>query len=299
MSNELSTELVFDVEYTPSTINITNEDQLALLINATVQKYDNLIFKDSDIADAKKARTDLKRIFNLIDDKRKEVKRDFNEPLISFEEKIKEYSNEIRVVTNKIDSQIKGFEEKTKQMRKEIILAEIIEQANNYGLEVSEIELKSSWLNSTSFTAKNKLTKKIEQEILAECIEMKQRKEAQVQNKKLVESYAKANKLEPNPWVLLIDEGLTAANIFPKIDEAAKQILEQEQKELEKAEEEIKKVTPVKTSVEVHKELHAEKIEDEPIYSFTLKITGTAKQISVIKKTIEELGVDYEAEMAE
>ncbi len=54
MTNELSTELLFDVEYTPSTINITNEDQLALLIDATVQKYDNLIFKETDIADAKK-----------------------------------------------------------------------------------------------------------------------------------------------------------------------------------------------------------------------------------------------------
>ncbi|MDY5177819.1 DUF1351 domain-containing protein, partial [Lactococcus lactis] len=73
MTNELSTELLFDVEYTPSTINITNEDQLALLIDATVQKYDNLIFKETDIADAKKARRDLNRIFTLIDDKRKEV----------------------------------------------------------------------------------------------------------------------------------------------------------------------------------------------------------------------------------
>ncbi|HFD6470309.1 TPA: DUF1351 domain-containing protein [Enterococcus faecium] len=299
MTNELSTELLFDVEYTPSIINITNEDQLALLINATVQKYDNLIFKESDIADAKKARKELKRIFTLIDDKRKEVKKDFNEPLKSFEEKIKEYSTEIQMVSNKIDSQIKEFEEKTKENRKTIVLAELTEQATNYGLEVSEIELKSSWLNSSNFTAKNKLTKKIEQEILAECIEIKQRKDAREQNKKLVESYAKANKLEPQSWVMLIDEGLTAANIFPKIDVAAKEVLDQEQRELEKEEAEIKQDLPNKTAVEVHKELHAEESADEPTYSFTLNITGTAKQISIIKKTIEDLGVKYQVEMNE
>lgn len=299
MTNELSTELLFDVEYTPSIINITNEDQLALLINATVQKYDNLIFKESDIADAKKARKELKRIFTLIDDKRKEVKKDFNEPLKSFEEKIKEYSTEIQMVSNKIDSQIKEFEDKTKEDRKVIVLAELTEQATNYGLKVSEIELKSSWLNSSNFTAKNKLTKKIEQEILAECIEIKQRKDIREQNKKLVESYAKANKLEPHSWVMLIYEGLTAANIFPKIDAAAKEVLEQEQRELEKAEAEIKQALPKKTAVEVHKELHAEESEDEPSYSFTLNITGTAKQISIIKKTIEDLGVKYQVEMDE
>ncbi|WP_430596597.1 DUF1351 domain-containing protein [Enterococcus sp. DIV0175] len=302
MTTELSTELLFDVAYTPSTISIVNEDQLSVLIDATVKKYDNLIFKESDIKDAKKARTELNNIFTLIDDKRKEVKKEFNEPLKNFEEKIKEYSQEIKQVSSKIDSQIKDFENKEKESRREIVLAELTEQANNYGLDPLEISLNPKWLNATNFTTKNNLTKKVEQEILATCIELKQKKDAVEQNKKLVESYAKANKLEPRAWMTLVDEGLTAPAIFKKIDATAKEILQQEQEELKNAEVEIKQAVEPKTAVEVQKELHeniSEKSLDEQLYSFTLKIEGTAKQISIIKKTIEDLHVGYTVEMEE
>ncbi|MDK4351203.1 DUF1351 domain-containing protein [Enterococcus thailandicus] len=302
MATELSTELLFDVAYTPSTISIVNEDQLSVLIDATVKKYDNLIFKESDIKDAKKARKELNNIFSLIDDKRKEVKKEFNEPLDNFEEKIKEYSQEIKQVSNKIDSQIKDFENKEKESRREIVLAELTEQANNYGLDPSEIELNPKWLNATNFTAKNNLTKKVEQEILATCIELKQKKDSLEQNKKLVESYAKANKLEPQSWMALVEEGLTAPVIFKKIDATAKEMLQQEQEKLEQSEIVIKQAVKTKTAVEAQKELHAELAKEkteEQIYSFTLKIEGTAKQISIIKKTIEDLHVDYTVEMEE
>lgn len=96
MSNELSTEVIFDVNYQPSVIEIVNEDQLANLINATVERFENLIFKEEDISDAKKARAELNRIFDLIDSKRIEVKKQFSEPLTEFEKQIKAYSNEIK-----------------------------------------------------------------------------------------------------------------------------------------------------------------------------------------------------------
>ena len=84
MENELSTEVIFDVNYQPSVIEIVNEDQLATLINATVQRFEGLIFKEDDIADAKKARTELNRIFDLIDSKLKEVKKQERAEFIRF-----------------------------------------------------------------------------------------------------------------------------------------------------------------------------------------------------------------------
>lgn len=161
MSNELSTEVIFDVNYQPSVIEIINEDQLANLINATVKRFENLIFKEEDIADAKKARAELNRIFDLIDSKRKEVKKEFSEPLTTFENQIKIYSDEIKLVSKGIADQIKEFEAKTKEERKTIVLAFIKKQASKAEIEPNEISLQSNWLNASSFTAKNNLTKKL------------------------------------------------------------------------------------------------------------------------------------------
>lgn len=293
MSNELSTEVIFDVNYQPSVIEIVNEDQLANLIDATVKRFENLIFKEEDIADAKKARAELNRIFDLIDSKRIEVKKEFSEPLAAFEKQIKAYSDEIKLASKGIDDQIKEFEAKTKEERKTIVLAFIKKQASKAEIEPNEISLQSNWLNASSFTAKNNLTKKIEEEIISECTAIKQEKENYEQQKSLVESYVKAYGLESMAWISLIDEGLTAAQIFPKIDQAVKELREKEEKEIEKTEKQIKQTATPERAVGTPQEIDT----DEPKYSFSLNITGTAKQLSVIKQTIESLGVEYSVEM--
>ncbi|EMF0097239.1 DUF1351 domain-containing protein [Enterococcus hirae] len=295
MENELSTEVIFDVNYQPSVIEIVNEDQLATLINATVQRFEGLIFKEDDIADAKKARTELNRIFDLIDSKRKEVKKQFSEPLVAFESQIKGYSDEIKRMSKNINDQIREFEAKKKEEYKTIVLAYLEKQAQKHGVDTNQITLRSNWLNSTSFTAKNKLTKKIEEEIIAECIAVKQQKENIEQQKILVESYVKAYGLDPFSWISLVDEGLTAAQIFPKIDQAVKELREKEAKELEIAEQEIKQTVNEETNVESLQEL----LTKEQTFSFTLHITGTAKQLSIIKNTIEKLNVEYKVETEE
>ena len=295
MENELSTEVIFDVNYQPSVIEIVNEDQLATLINATVQRFEGLIFKEDDIADAKKARTELNRIFDLIDSKRKEVKKQFSEPLVAFESQIKGYSDEIKRMSKNINDQIREFEAKKKEEYKTIVLAYLEKQAQKHGVDTNQITLRSNWLNSTSFTAKNKLTKKIEEEIIAECIAVKQQKENIEQQKILVESYVKAYGLDPFSWISLVDEGLTAAQIFTKIDQAVKELREKEAQELEITEQEIKQTVNEETNVESLQEL----LTEEQTFSFTLHITGTAKQLSIIKNTIEKLNVEYKVETEE
>lgn len=292
MSNELSTEVIFDVNYQPSVIEIVNEEQLANLINATVERFKNLIFKEEDISHAKKTRAELNRIFDLIDSKRIEVKKQFSEPFTEFEKQIKVYSNEIKEASKGIDEQIKEFEARTKEERKKIVLAFVEKQAKKFGIEPNGINLQSKWLNATSFTAKNNLTKKIEEEIIAECTAIKEEKENYEQQKALVESYVKAYGLEPMAWITLIDEGLNAAQIFPKIDQAVKELREKEEKELEKTEKQIKQTATPERTVGIPQEID----NDEPKYSFTLNITGTAKELSVIKQTVESLGVEYSVE---
>ena len=105
----------------------------------------------------------------------------------------------------------------------------------------------------------------------------------------------KAYGLDPFSWISLVDEGLTAAQIFPKIDQAVKELREIEAQELEITEQEIKQTVNEETNVESLQEL----LTEEQTFSFTLHITGTAKQLSIIKNTIEKLNVEYKVETEE
>jgi len=61
--NELTfNNLKFTVDYTPSKLTIANEAELADLVNKTAASYASLVFNDSNIADAKKARAELNKV---------------------------------------------------------------------------------------------------------------------------------------------------------------------------------------------------------------------------------------------
>lgn len=74
MTNDLSTQLEFKVDFTPSQITINNEAKLKELVDATIARYGTLVFADDNIPEAKQAKADLNKIAKLLDDQRKAVK---------------------------------------------------------------------------------------------------------------------------------------------------------------------------------------------------------------------------------
>ena len=104
-------DMQFEVSYTPSKITIENEELLDRLIEQTTDHYNNQVFKfdEENVAEAKQAKADLNKIAKLIDDRRKEIKADYSQPLNIFEEKMKRYVERIKVVSDDINSGIKLF----------------------------------------------------------------------------------------------------------------------------------------------------------------------------------------------
>ena len=117
MTNELTTELQFNVDFKASKITIQNEAQLAEMVESAVKHYSTMIFTDENIPEAKKARADLNKVVTLLDDQRKEVKNQYDKPLKDFEEKIKKYTEKISEVSSEINESIKSYEEAEKQKR--------------------------------------------------------------------------------------------------------------------------------------------------------------------------------------
>ncbi|WP_270293930.1 DUF1351 domain-containing protein [Enterococcus faecalis] len=236
MTNELTTELQFSVDFKASEITIQNEVQLASIVDSAVEHYSTMIFTDENIPDAKKARADLKKVSDLLENQRKNIKKEYSEPLKKFEEKIKKYTGKINLVRSSIDENIKSYEETERNKRNEKLQEVIAEMSENYGVDINEFGISDSWLNKTSFTAKGELTKKTIEEIATVMYSVAKEKERIKNDKLIVENYAKAVGLDSFSWVALIDKGSTAPELIKEIDSAVALKKEQEERERAKRE---------------------------------------------------------------
>ena len=85
--------------------------------------YKGLIVTEDAIPTAKADLAKLRKLEKAIDDRRKDVKKEYNAPYMEFEKKIKDILSDIQEAEQNIDSQVKGFEkqaedEKLSQIQK-------------------------------------------------------------------------------------------------------------------------------------------------------------------------------------
>ena len=127
-----------------------NYEEIKQELELQLQKYKNLVFEESDIQEAKKTRADLNRLKKQVNDKKIEVKNEFIKPYTDFETKIKEIISMIDEPCLEIDKQIKAFEEKQKELKKQEIL-KIYEENIKDLKEILSLQKiwNEKWLNAT------------------------------------------------------------------------------------------------------------------------------------------------------
>ena len=306
MANELTTELQFTVDFTPSEISILNEEQLKKLVDQATSYYGSLQFSDENIPEAKEARADLNKVFKILDDQRKTVKAQYNEPLKAFESKIKEYANQIKSVSDVINKSISDFEESEKQKRAIVLDSIIAEMAPNYELEPSDIEIKPSWLNATSYTKKgDNLIKKVLEEVAASMTLISNERKRVASEKTVITNYAKAVHLDPESWTHMIDFGRTAPEVMREMDKA---LVDRKVKE-EKEQEEQRNKAEYEAAMQALREQEVdgavidtetgEIIEPKPFVeplnqTVRLKLTGSNEQLRALNQHIVALGIAVE-----
>ena len=127
-----------------------NYEEIKKELSIQLQKYRNIVFEESDIQEAKKTRADLNRLKKQVNDKKIEVTNEFIKPYTEFETKIKEIISMIDESCLEIDKQIKVFEEKQKEIKKQEIL-KIYEENIGELKEILSIQKiwNDKWLNAT------------------------------------------------------------------------------------------------------------------------------------------------------
>lgn len=298
MNELIKTDTTIQIDYTPSTIEIKNEAELEALVENTANHYKSLTFSEGDIQGAKDARSSLNNIIKLLEEKRKEVKNGYSEPLKAFEAKIKTFVDQMETAKEGISQSLEKFETKERDSRLQKVKEKIEDLCNALGVDQSEIEIPDRWTNKGAFTAaKGELTKAISKEITDTINDIVSKKQTLAANKQAVESYAQAVGLESSSWVRWIDQGHELQEVFDQIN----QVVAEQKEKLAKAAAIIEKVEKQEHVPSVPIDRETGEIIEEPIREMkvpvqgnvvTLKLKGSDEQFSLLNQSIVQLGIE-------
>ena len=133
-----------------------NLEEVKASIQAYADQFKGLKFTESQYSEAKDFRKELNAQIKQIEDARKSIKKQWNEPLDAFEKKCKELSSIIEEVKTPIDKQIAEFDEKEKADKKkecdkliELALQTLPENYQDIINKSGGIAFNDKWLNKT------------------------------------------------------------------------------------------------------------------------------------------------------
>lgn len=300
-------DLTYTVNFKKSSISIENYDLLKTKVSEYAAKYQNMIVNENTVTDAKDVRANLRKLKTAIDDKRKEVKREYDQPLKEFEGKVKALTGQIDAAIAPIDKAVKSLEVAEREKRHADLIAQIAEIAPAYNIEPEAVEPDPSWENATMWTKAGKPTVGLTRAIGERLKGMQLQQERMKADKAATEAYAKANSLDPYSWLQQIETGATFADLRVQMDAALmqrKQAEERAQHEKEAAEaiakakqEQIggKTIDGETGEVITSSEQTTLNTAAPKTYTRAFRVTCTEKQMWSLADFMKSNGIQYES----
>jgi len=100
-----------------------NREELEAAVRQKIAAYENVVYTEDNIKQAKADRVELNKLVIAIEERRKKVKKIINEPYETFEAELKEVLALIQEPVGIIDKQVKTFEDQQKEEKKAKIRA--------------------------------------------------------------------------------------------------------------------------------------------------------------------------------
>lgn len=117
----MANELQVIVKQEPGTIS-WNFQQLKESLAGMMSSYENMVYTDESIAVARQDLAGLRKLKNSVEDRRKEIRRKCLEPYEDIEKQAKELTKLIDKPIDKIDGQVKAYEEARKKEKRDSII---------------------------------------------------------------------------------------------------------------------------------------------------------------------------------
>ncbi|MBC6163329.1 DUF1351 domain-containing protein [Listeria booriae] len=304
MANEImNTDEQADVNvtYIPATIEIRDFEKLQQFVTEYASKYQNLVFTAENVKTAKSVRTELRKIERTIDDRRKDIKKQINQPLDEFEAKIKVLTKVIKDTVAPIDAGIKEIENAEKAEKQKAILAIVEEIAEDRGVNSFRIIIDAKWSNKTTSEATIRAGVAEQVEKLVEEDERKAKDIA------FIEEYSLKRGIDSagwSAWIALYNQGASVTEVISQIDAAEeRKRAEEERRRAEeatakiKAEQQQRYKEGVQQTIEVASAAPEQSVQEilteieesaEPIRVALLELRGTKTQFEALNQYMKE-----------
>ena len=128
----------------------TNFDVIKAELEEKLNDYKGIIVDEDTIKESKKDLADLRKMSSEVDAKRKEIKKQWDEPYQEFKAKCDELMGLIDIPIGELKNQLDGFEEKRKAEKESHIRELYAENIGEYGDYLTyEGVFNPKWLNSS------------------------------------------------------------------------------------------------------------------------------------------------------
>jgi hypothetical protein len=280
----------FGVKFTPASLTIHNYDAMVEQTKAIAAKYDNLMITERTLKAAKQSRADLRKFRAAIEDKRKEVRREYAKPYDDFKDKVDALTGIIDQAISPIDRGVKDLEEQQRQEREEAVRQEIKTITESRGLAPEDIQYDQHW--------ENKSLSSIERtrQIAAAADFVKSQKEKHEADRKAIAHYAKALDVDAGGWLGLVDQGVEMTDVMARMDNYAEQRKQEAAAEKQRQE--------AQAAIDA---LHQQKVGDQLVdtetgevvdagpekYSYVIEVSATPDEMDALQTYMTANGLSW------
>lgn len=299
------------ITFEPAKVAFSDFGAFEAGIEQAIAKYGTFDLEVNTIEEVKQARTDLNKLSQSLEDRRKEIKSQINEPYAEFEKAYKAPYSKLKGLIDTLKHQIDAYEENQKALRKDAVHSWFKQKAieGNLNPEIFDQYLdgftKSGQFKKDSF----QLLKKTEAELEAIVLSELQKQNQKDQDISIISSQCATHNIGPATYIRAYESGQTLAEVLDSITadiESAKLFKErQEARERAEAERkaEIERIAKeqAEASIKAYDAETGEVIEDEPKsepvsdkYVTTIKFWFSLEQAKQFKEWLEAHDIEFE-----
>ena len=189
-------------------ISIEEQTKVEQQINEIAKKFKNYLPTADTLPADRATRAELRKVTKSLDDKRKEIKRDFNKPLKEFETWVKKASKPLDDAIDAIDKGIKEIEENERLIRISAIESAFKSLAETAGLDPRIfVQNYENYNKAANFNQHKQLKKGILDEIAVAVDYELKKQQARKNDVASISELASEKSLATSPYIRDLDSG--------------------------------------------------------------------------------------------
>lgn len=235
------------VKITQAQVEIIDREKFEQNINEVVTKYQNYTVTASTIKDDKQVLANLRKLDKQVSDERIRNKKLLSEPADEFDKYIKQAIQPLKDIIEKIDVDVKEFENHQKMVRLDTVKAYISNKSAEYMIDPRVFDEKATeYIKASDFMADGMTLKKATMKSLDDMVTFEFQKQQELEkSKSAISGLCAEYGMTDSPYIRMLRD-LTLAEVFEQIK--ADYAFQKEKQDLERARQELEQASHPKST---------------------------------------------------